>query len=1757
MPLKTDRILNYLPGTFRALPKPTALHSVADAFGHELLLAENSLAAVMLSHWVDHADRGAEFIDDLARIAALYGLSPRPEEDVEEFREHLKRYVRTLLEGTMTVQGILRITAEALGLHIADDYAALDAWWTRADDALTRVEPRGDDAAALLFGAPAAEAGGEAARPAAFTGLVDLRGGVDLRPTPNLSVAVDGAPAVNVDFAARLGDLSSAKLPDIVKAINDALGARVASAGGGRLRLASTTLGPASRLEVGEAEGDAAPRLLGLLPKAYRGADATPASVTGLADLSGGADLTEARYLRLLVDGKLLAEVDCAAGSPGVKTLAQVAAAINAQFPAAIASHDGRFLRLTSPTTGQASSIVFERPAAQDAKEKLFGPVENFHLGRDARPAEVVGANDLGFGVDLSGRSLVRVQVDNQPAYTVDCAGEDPARTRPAEIAAALNNRLGAGVASHDARFVRLTSPTRGAAGSIRFEPLPPGEDATELIFGVRPRSFQGAPPRRARLVGRAVTASGPAGPRVNLSAVHLLRVSIDGGPPVEIDLREGVEDVRGATLDELRDAINRALGAEVASHDDERLTLASPTVGGASRVSVEPLTVTRRRRFVTRAFIMDEAALPVFGFFERRARGEGATRARLVGTADLSRGVDLGQARFIRLAVDGAEGVDVDCAGTRPRATLIGEVVRAVNDKFGFELAAATPDNKFVVLTSPTAGAGSRLAFEPPRAADASDALLGRGPGVFRGRDAAGIKFVGTVDLSGGVDLSAADKVVVAVDGQTREVSCAGADPAQTSLNEIVMAINVAFNAVVASREGARVALTSPTAGAGSRVEFPAQAEPNAVAAIFGVRPPRAYRGANALPARVAGLKSLQDGADLRVARFLRLAVNGATPLDIDCASRVGAGGDRSQVGLDDIVGAVNDALSGAGAPAAASHDGARLSITTNAAGGDERIELLSHTAGDAREKLFGRAEATQGSDPAPASVKGESDLLTPVNLSERRTLRIAVDGGRPTDVEVVGAAPATTFLDEIVAGINAVFPGLASATGDDRLLLTSPTRGEGSSVEVLPLRVLEVIEYPPEEAADPTAAMPPRAVRHGDRWFVANEGAADADLRVELSAPHGAVGPGLINMTTGARLRLTGIVHPGERAELWRDEAGGLRAEIVAADGSRRRVHPSGVLAGSAGPQVSVPFEGEWELSEGEAGPPATLELNDPTSHSVVILRARDAGGAPGRVGVRVTEAQTFGDESPHGTPEGSFEKLTGRVRAVADGLRLTDASGAETARLRAGAGVALEDYRDRVVVVAGLLYGGEGEPPPTLVVEKIAALFDVTLRREPGDAPDEPHRGVTVGPGVDARDELTRRINAGPQPSRFVRASEAAKADTLALPRGRTQWAYLDCFGTRFNSARFDESYFPGGVCAERAIFNVSRFTRHPPRHEVTVFAAGSPLFDAGDIADPPNLLFKLRGSRDAVSSHLRERFSPRLQQLVKDYDISGPPSAELLQTLTGELNKLLGGPSLFNEPRFAGVILRPETRSLIGQRPAGEDLLRLNRLLIEDAYPKEIAKSLAAAAGVIEPPTHVRFRWPQHRPGAFVVNLPADLPPRFGGRFNDTYFSRPGDAPEEFQDVVTEPAADPDFIVKRLAQSALVTAAPVASVPIGFEAVTMPFRRPRRLTGGNDARPARMYIAEKDVPGFIMVEARWPGARGNAVALAARKSGPARFDVTVSFEGARFESARRVVLGGEQLPALADDILRPSPVGLLQAKAAGVHVRVTRDRALPDD
>jgi hypothetical protein len=1606
---KTARILGHLPSTFAVRPGRSALAAAAGAVGDELLRAENSLAAVMMAHWVDRADLGAEVIDDLRSIAALYGLAPREDETVEEFRVHVKRYVRTLLGGTVTVQGILRVTAEALALDVADTPPGLDPWWTRPDEELVTVHPGGEDAATRVLGLPAAGVRGAGERRAEVTGVVELGGGADLRDAPLLRLRVDGQPMVEVDLAAGAAD-PAVTLAEIVQAV-DAAVPGVAAEAGPHLLLASPTVGPAGSLEVQDGPGDAAEAVLGLAPRAAQGRPATPARVVGQVDLGGTVDLRTERFLRVAVDDRV-AEVDCAAADAAHTGLDHVCQAVNDALGfGEVASHDGGRLSLRSPTSGPASRVELQRPAAQDATARLFGPAPRLATGQADAPARLLGRRVLPDVVDLRGGASIELRVDGGAAALADCAGADPAATRPEEITAAINAAAGAQVAFFTGGTLRLISTTTGPGSELALGA--PDGDASGTILGIGPRAFAGHAATGAVLVGQADLSNG-----VDLRAAYRLRLAVDDGPVVDVDLRSEAGDPGAATLAEIAAAVNAALpGPPVAAPDGPHLRLASPSTGTRSAVAVFAVEHELRRRFVTRATIVTEAAQALLGFVARQAAGTPATRAEITGQADLSPGVDLREASFLRLAVDGGPAKDVDCSGARPRATTLGEVVAKLQAEFP---GVASDDGLHLVLASQSSGKDSRLVVEPALAADALDHLLGVEPVTVRGEAPTGVSLVGTVELGDGVDLSAGDRIVVTVDDQAaREVACAGADPANTTLDEVVAALNTGLAAPLARRDGRRVRLSSPTTGVGSRLRLEDPPGGGATLAIFGVVPPREYVGGAEAPARITGTSDLSGPVDLSVRRFLRVTVDRGEAAQVDCAAGLAS---PEQATLEQLVDAINSQLGdGVAAP---SDDGDHLVLTSKLTGPTARLAVEHATARDAAAALLGDAEReATGSDGGAAVLVGEVDLLAPVDLSQRSRLRLAVDGGQPVEVDVAGAVPAATSLDEVVAALDRVLPGLAAATDDDRLQLSSPSTGAGSRLEVLPLRFLEVVEHPESPAEHRQAGL-----RHGDGWTVANDGAADASVAAELTAPLGVAGAGLANEALGWQVRLLAAVPPGWSARLWRGARKGLRAALLPPGGPPRPLAAGDVLVGPAGAQAVVPTTARQLVPDPYGGD--TLHLVDPLAANVVTVRSRRPIGRGEAVSVAVVEHDLAAAPAPVPDPDGRTASLSGRLRAGASGVELLDAAGAVVARLGPGPAIdpdSLTAHHDRVVRATGPLHAGD---PPRIAVDALASLFDVMITGPAPGATPERYPAATIGAGAARPDALAARVSSGPEQSGAVVAGEADKATVLVLTCGRPGWRYLECAAARFGSARLDQARFAGGPCREVGVFGASCFALVPAEPVEAVF---------GPVAAPP----------DAA--------------------------------------------------------------------------------------------------------VEVRFAWPSHPPGAFTVNLPADLPSRFGGRFNLARFGTAAE-PELFPGAVTEPADDPDHLVTLVnaRPSDLVVAAPVPIVPIGWAAVTMPFRRPQRLTLGAAGQAAQLYLTEEGLDGFIRLSAKAEGAWGNAITVTARPAGPARYDITVAYDAGRFDSARQIVLGPPLEPASA---LEPGQLGLLQAKAAGVRAAATRDQNGP--
>lgn len=119
--------------------------------------------------------------------------------------------------------------------------------------------------------------------------------------------------------------------------------------------------------------------------------------------------------------------------------------------------------------------------------------------------------------------------------------------------------------------------------------------------------------------------------------------------------------------------------------------------------------------------------------------------------------------------------------------------------------------------------------------------------------------------------------------------------------------------------------------------------------------------------------------------------------------------------------------------------------------------------------------------------------------------------------------------------------------------------------------------------------------------------------------------------------------------------------------------------------------------------------------------------------------------------------------------------------------------------------------------------------------------------------------------------------------------------------------------------------------------------SPLFRMADLRDPGGFAVKLREARSPLSKYLSLEFATERRRPLDDYDGCSPPSAKLKKALVDELNQALRDSCLFDEQRFEQVSLPEGVHRAIEQKPQGDALLRLNRWLLEEAYPNEIAKS----------------------------------------------------------------------------------------------------------------------------------------------------------------------------------------------------------------------
>jgi len=113
---------------------------------------------------------------------------------------------------------------------------------------------------------------------------------------------------------------------------------------------------------------------------------------------------------------------------------------------------------------------------------------------------------------------------------------------------------------------------------------------------------------------------------------------------------------------------------------------------------------------------------------------------------------------------------------------------------------------------------------------------------------------------------------------------------------------------------------------------------------------------------------------------------------------------------------------------------------------------------------------------------------------------------------------------------------------------------------------------------------------------------------------------------------------------------------------------------------------------------------------------------------------------------------------------------------------------------------------------------------------------------------------------------------------------------------------------------------------------------PAFSTNDILDAASLTRKIQTMSDSVSEFLGASMQPAAHRQL-EAAAGNQDSNQLRTVLVIVLNKAIARPSLYDATRFQKISLRRETKKLLKQKA---DPARVNRLLLEDAYPTELAR-----------------------------------------------------------------------------------------------------------------------------------------------------------------------------------------------------------------------
>lgn len=241
----------------------------------------------------------------------------------------------------------------------------------------------------------------------------------------------------------------------------------------------------------------------------------------------------------------------------------------------------------------------------------------------------------------------------------------------------------------------------------------------------------------------------------------------------------------------------------------------------------------------------------------------------------------------------------------------------------------------------------------------------------------------------------------------------------------------------------------------------------------------------------------------------------------------------------------------------------------------------------------------------------------------------------------------------------------------------------------------------------------------------------------------------------------------------------------------------------------------------------------------------------------------------------------------------------------------------------------FAGFGASAVVVLADRGGALAALSARGRaaqtppPGDDSDSELSVAAGGRRAAARDALAAAVGPGSKPN--VRRAPGA-------PRA-------------FDPNDADENVL-GGI--EFAGFAAADLEDVPP-------PLSSALLTVGDVKT--SLALKLKTDDGPLGKLLRDRFSRGLRNSLAEFK-GGKLPAALARLLVAELNRLLKGAAfergtMYEPAIFAGINLGRPLRELLKRHEReplrGQELLRLNRMLLEAAYPGALPESVGVLTG----------------------------------------------------------------------------------------------------------------------------------------------------------------------------------------------------------------